>query len=107
MTLVRAIEEYAANPRPGGGIQPGRRAPEQHFDAGSDSMRVEQMTGHKLDWRYVDEGAERPTTSAISQIWGNFGATIQIGKITRGTRRPYSKRSLLHNACGLSHSDTL
>jgi len=45
--VVRAIEEFAANPRGRRGVQPGGRPREQHFDAEA-IERIEQMTGRKL-----------------------------------------------------------
>src|SRR5947207_13831954 len=52
--VVRAIEEFALNPRPGEvyNLGGGRANSVSMLEA---IERIEQMTGRRLDWRYVDE----------------------------------------------------
>jgi len=45
--------------------------------------RIEQMTGHKLDWRYVDEARKGDHICYISNL-GKFQSHYPNWKITRG-----------------------
>jgi len=65
--VVRAIKEFAANPRPGevynmGG---GRANSTSVLEAIS---RIEQLTGRKLDWHYVDQARKGDHICYISNL---------------------------------------
>jgi CDP-paratose 2-epimerase len=80
--VVRAIEEFAANPRPGevynmGG---GRQNSISMLEA---IDRVEQLTGRKLDWRYVEEARKGDHICYISNL-GKFKRDYPKWRITRG-----------------------
>jgi len=65
--VVRAIEEFAANPRPGevynmGG---GRDNSVSMLEA---IARVEAMTGKKLNWKYVEEARKGDHICYISDL---------------------------------------
>jgi len=65
--VVRAIEEFAANPRPGevynmGG---GRENSISMLEA---INRIERLTGKKLDWTYVDEARKGDHICYISNL---------------------------------------
>jgi len=45
--------------------------------------RIEQMTGRKLDWRYVDEARKGDHICYISNL-GKFQSNYPNWKITRG-----------------------
>jgi CDP-paratose 2-epimerase len=80
--VVRAIEEFAANPRPGEVYNMGGGR------ANSISMleaieRIEQVTGLKLDWRYVDEARKGDHICYISNL-EKFQSQYPNWKITRG-----------------------
>jgi CDP-paratose 2-epimerase len=79
--VVRAIEEFAANPRPGevynmGG---GRENSISMLEAIS---RIEQMSGHKMNWRYVEEARKGDHICYISNL-GKFKNHYPNWKITR------------------------
>jgi len=79
--VVRAIEEFAANPRPGevynmGG---GRANSISVLEA---IARIEQLTGRKLDWHYVDEARKGDHICYISNL-RKFQAHYPNWKITR------------------------
>ena len=80
--VVRAIEEFAANPRPGEvyNLGGGRTNSISMLEA---IERIEQMTGHKLDWRYVDEARKGDHICYISNL-GKFQSHYPNWKITRG-----------------------
>jgi CDP-paratose 2-epimerase len=80
--VVRAIEEFAANPRPGevynmGG---GRENSVSMLEA---IERIELMTGRKLNWRYVDEARKGDHICYISNL-GKFRSHFPNWKITKG-----------------------
>jgi CDP-paratose 2-epimerase len=80
--VVRAIEEFAANPRPGevynmGG---GRGNSISMLEA---IARIEQLTGRKLDWHYVEEARKGDHICYISNL-RKFQAHYPNWKITRG-----------------------
>ena len=80
--VVRAIEEFAANPRPGEVYNMGGGR------ANSISMleaieRIEQMIGRKLDWRYLDEARKGDHICYISNL-AKFQNHYPNWKITRG-----------------------
>ncbi len=79
--VVRAIEEFAANPRPGevynmGG---GRNNSISMLEA---IQRIEQMTGRKVDWRYVEEARKGDHICYISNL-GKFRAHYPNWRVTR------------------------
>src|SRR5256884_5923583 len=80
--VVRAIEEYAANPRPGEvyNLGGGRANSVSMLEA---IERIEQMTGRRLDWRYVDEARKGDHICYISNT-GKFLSHYPNWKITRG-----------------------
>ena len=80
--VVRAIEEFAANPRPGevynmGG---GRGNSISMLEA---IARIEQLTGRKLDWRYIEEARKGDHVCYISNL-AKFHRDYPNWKITRG-----------------------
>jgi len=80
--VVRAIEEFAANPRPGevynmGG---GRGNSISMMEA---ITRIEQLTGRKLDWHYVEEARKGDHICYISNL-RKFQTHYPKWKITRG-----------------------
>ena len=80
--VVRAIEEFAANPRPGEvyNIGGGRENSISILEA---IERIEQMTGNKLDWRYVEEARKGDHICYISNL-AKFKGHYPKWKITRG-----------------------
>lgn len=79
--VVRAIEEFAVNPRPGevynmGG---GRGNSTSMLEA---IARIEQMTGCKMNWRYVDEARKGDHICYISDL-RKFKAHYPNWTITR------------------------
>jgi CDP-paratose 2-epimerase len=80
--VVRAIEQFAANPRAGEVYNLGGGR------ANSISMteaitRIEQLTGRKLDWHYVDEARKGDHICYISNL-RKFQTHYPKWKITRG-----------------------
>jgi CDP-paratose 2-epimerase len=80
--VVRAIEAFAANPRAGEVYNLGGGR------ANSISMmeaigRIEQLTGRKLDWHYVDEARKGDHICYISNL-AKFKRDYPNWKITRG-----------------------
>ena len=80
--VVRAIEEFAANPRPGEvyNLGGGRENSISMLEA---IERIEQMCGKKLDWRYVEEARKGDHICYISNL-GKFKKDYPNWKITRG-----------------------
>jgi CDP-paratose 2-epimerase len=80
--VVRAIEEFAANPRPGEvyNLGGGRDNSISMLEA---IEKIEQMTGRKLDWRYVDEARKGDHICYISNL-RKFQSHYPSWKITRG-----------------------
>ncbi|HMI50069.1 MAG TPA: NAD-dependent epimerase/dehydratase family protein, partial [Candidatus Saccharimonadales bacterium] len=79
--VVRAIEEFAASPRPGevynmGG---GRQNSVSMIEA---IDRAEQLSGKKLEWRYVDENRIGDHICYISNL-AKFQSHYPNWKITR------------------------
>ena len=79
--VVRAIEEFAANPRPGEvyNLGGGRKNSVSMLEA---IAQIEQLTGRKLDWRYVDEARKGDHICYISNM-GKFKSHYPNWKITR------------------------
>jgi CDP-paratose 2-epimerase len=80
--VVRAIEEFAANPRPGEvyNIGGGRGNSVSMLEA---IARIEQLTGRKLDWHYVEEARKGDHICYISNL-RKFQTHYPNWKITRG-----------------------
>src|SRR5579864_9176180 len=80
--VVRAIEEFAANPRPGEvyNLGGGRENSVSMLEA---IERIEQMSGKKLNWRYLDEARKGDHICYISNL-GKFKRHYPTWKITRG-----------------------
>src|SRR5216117_2234563 len=80
--VVRAIEEFAANPRPGEvyNLGGGRANSISMLEA---IERIEQMIGRKLDWRYLDEARKGDHICYISNL-AKFQNHYPNWKITRG-----------------------
>jgi CDP-paratose 2-epimerase len=80
--VVRAIEEFAAHPRPGEvyNLGGGRENSISMLEA---IERIEQMTGRKLDWRYVEEARRGDHICYISNL-GKFQSHYPKWEITRG-----------------------
>ncbi|GAC1661757.1 MAG: NAD-dependent epimerase/dehydratase family protein [Candidatus Acidiferrum sp.] len=79
--VVRAIEEFAAHPRPGevynmGG---GRENSVSMLEA---IGRIEQLTGKKLNWRYMDESRKGDHICYISDL-SKFKRHYPNWKVTR------------------------
>jgi CDP-paratose 2-epimerase len=80
--VVRAIEEFAANPRPGEvyNLGGGRENSISMMEA---IERVERLTGRKLDWHYVDEARKGDHVCYISNL-AKFKRDYPNWGITRG-----------------------
>jgi CDP-paratose 2-epimerase len=80
--VVRAIEEFAANPRPGEvyNLGGGRENSISILEA---IERVEQLTGRKLHWHYVEEARKGDHVCYISNL-AKFRSHYPHWKITRG-----------------------
>jgi CDP-paratose 2-epimerase len=65
--VVRAIEEFAANPRPGEvyNLGGGRENSISMLEA---IAKIEALTGRKLDWRYVDQARKGDHICYISNL---------------------------------------
>jgi CDP-paratose 2-epimerase len=79
--VVRAVEEFAANPRPGevynmGGGRENSISMLEAID------RIEQLTARKLDWRYVDEARKGDHICYISNL-AKFQKDYPKWQITR------------------------
>jgi len=79
--VVRAIEEFALNPRSGEvyNLGGGRLNSISVLEA---IERIEQMTGHKLDWHYVDKARRGDHVCYISNL-GKFRGHYPNWEITR------------------------
>jgi CDP-paratose 2-epimerase len=80
--VVRAIEEFAANPRPGEvyNIGGGRENSISMMEA---IARIEQLTGRKLDWQYEGEARKGDHVCYISNL-AKFKSDFPGWGITRG-----------------------
>jgi CDP-paratose 2-epimerase len=79
--VVRAIEEFAGNPRPGEvyNLGGGRENSISMLEA---IAAIEQLTGRKLDWRYVEEARKGDHICYISNL-SKFKNHYPNWKITR------------------------
>ena len=80
--VVRAIEEFAASPRPGEvyNLGGGRENSISMLEA---IERIEQMSGKQLRWRYVEEARRGDHICYITNL-GKFKRDYPNWKITRG-----------------------
>jgi CDP-paratose 2-epimerase len=84
--VVLAIEEFAANPRPGEvyNLGGGRENSVSMLEA---IARIEQMSGKKLNWKYVDENRKGDHICYISNLaklrshYPNWSITIGLDEI--------------------------
>jgi CDP-paratose 2-epimerase len=79
--VVRAIEQFAANPRPGEvyNLGGGRENSVSMLEA---IAQIEQLTGRKLDWRYLDAARKGDHICYISNMC-KFKSHYPNWKITR------------------------
>ena len=79
--VVRAIEAFAANPRPGEvyNIGGGRQNSISMLEG---IARVEELSGRKLDWRYVEEARRGDHICYISNL-GKFQRHYPNWRLTR------------------------
>jgi CDP-paratose 2-epimerase len=95
--VVRAMEEYAANPRPGevynmGG---GRENSVSMLEA---IAKIEQLSGKKVNWIYVDENRKGDHICYISNLakfkahYPNWSITVNLDEIFRQIIADHAKR---------------
>jgi len=86
--VVRAIEEFAANPRPGEvyNLGGGRGNSVSMLEA---IAKIEEMSGKKLNWKYVEENRKGDHICYISNLakfrshFPNWSITISLDEILR------------------------
>jgi CDP-paratose 2-epimerase len=86
--VVRAIEEFAANPRPGEvyNLGGGRENSVSMLEA---VAKIEQLSGKKLNWKYVEENRKGDHICYISNLakfrshYPNWSITIGLDEILR------------------------
>ena len=95
--VVRAIEEFAANPRPGevynmGG---GRENSISMLEA---IAKVEEMSGKKLNWKYVDQNRKGDHICYISDLskfkshYPNWNISVSLDEIFREIIADHTQR---------------
>jgi CDP-paratose 2-epimerase len=99
--VVRAIEEFAANPRPGEVYNMGGGR-ENSISVLEAIHRIEQLTGNRLNWKYVDEARRGDHICYISNL-GKFRSHYPNWRITRNLdailhEMVVSERSCAHSA---------
>jgi len=95
--VVRAIEEYAANPHPGEvyNLGGGRENSISMLEA---IAKVEQMTGKKFNWKYVDQNRIGDHICYISDLskfkghYPNWKITIGLDEIFRQIVTDHERR---------------
>jgi CDP-paratose 2-epimerase len=95
--VVRAIEEFAANPRPGEvyNLGGGRENSVSMLEA---IAKVEQMTGGKLNWKYVDQNRKGDHICYISDLakfkshYPRWSITIGLDEIFRQIIADHTQR---------------
>jgi CDP-paratose 2-epimerase len=95
--VVRAIEEFAANPRPGEvyNLGGGRENSISMLEA---IAKVEQMTGKKMNWKYVDQNRIGDHICYISDLskfkshYPNWKITIGLDEIFRQIIADHTER---------------
>ena len=101
--VVRAIEEFAANPRPGEvyNLGGGRENSVSMLEA---IAKIEQMSGKKLNWKYVDENRKGDHICYISNLgkirshFPKWSITIGLDEIFRQIIADHTAR--LHTTTG-------
>ncbi len=96
--VVRAIEEFAANPRPGEvyNLGGGRENSVSMLEA---ITKIEQMSGKKLAWKYVDENRIGDHICYISNLakfkshYPNWRITISLDEIFRQIIAEHTQRA--------------
>jgi CDP-paratose 2-epimerase len=86
--VVRAMEEFAANPRPGEvyNLGGGRQNSVSMLEA---IVKIEQLSGKKLNWKYVNENRKGDHICYISNLakfkshYPKWGISIGIDEILR------------------------
>ncbi len=86
--VVRAMEEFAANPRPGEvyNLGGGRENSVSMLEA---IAKIEQLSGQKLNWKYVDQNRKGDHICYISNLaklkshYPNWSITVGIDEILR------------------------
>lgn len=95
--VVRAIEEFAANPRPGEvyNLGGGRENSISMLEA---IAKIEHMSGKKLNWKYVDENRKGDHICYISNLaklrshYPNWSVTIGLDEILRQIIADHERR---------------
>jgi CDP-paratose 2-epimerase len=95
--VVRAVEEFAANPRPGEvyNLGGGRENSVSMLEA---IAKIEQMSGKKLQWKYVDQNRIGDHICYISNLakfrshYPNWRITIGLDEILRQIIADHSQR---------------
>jgi CDP-paratose 2-epimerase len=95
--VVRAIEEFAANPRPGEvyNLGGGRENSISMLEA---ITKVEQMTGRKMNWTYVDQNRIGDHMCYISDLtkfkshYPNWKITVGLDEIFRQIISDHTQR---------------
>jgi CDP-paratose 2-epimerase len=95
--VVRAIEEFAADPRPGEvyNLGGGRASSISMLEA---ITKVEEMSGKKLNWNYVDENRKGDHICYISDLskfkshYPNWTITIGLDEIFRQIITDHTQR---------------
>jgi CDP-paratose 2-epimerase len=96
--VVRAIEEFAANPRPGEvyNLGGGRENGLSMLEA---IAKIEQMSGKKLAWKYVDQNRIGDHICYISNLakfkshYPNWRITISLDEILRQIIAEHTQRA--------------
>jgi CDP-paratose 2-epimerase len=95
--VVRAIEEFAGNPRPGEvyNIGGGRQNSISMLEAIS---KIEQISGKILNWKYIDQNRKGDHICYISNLakfkshYPNWSITVPLEEIFRQIINDHSNR---------------
>src|SRR5882724_5509189 len=92
--VVRAIEEFAANPRPGEvyNLGGGRGNSISMLEA---ITKIAEMTGKNLNWKYVDEARKGDHICYISNL-GKFQSHYPKWKVKRGLEAILKEMTACH-----------
>lgn len=107
--VVRAIEEFAANPRPGEvyNLGGGRENSVSMLEA---IAKIEQLSGKKLQWKYVDQNRIGDHVCYISNLakfrshYPNWSITIGLDEILRQIIENQTQRTLAQGVEGSKHA---
>ena len=94
--VVRAVEEFAANPRPGEVYNLGGGR-ENSISMLKAIAKIEALTGRKLDWRYVDEARKGDHICYISNL-GKFKTHYPNWRVSRGIDAILEEMTASHRA---------